>query len=393
MVQISTLIFSLVFALVACKKSSDSSSSGSCGSYDASTSLIKGPAVGSDGNNSDNPFRALAIHPTDPQVLYVGSEGNGLFRSADGGANWTWLRTGLLHCAAYPEIYSISIDSSNPNRMLLAANSGPGSPTGAHSSTAGVYYSTDAGTSWTQFNSGLSNSDVNSVLIIPGSHYLIGLGAGQSTNGDGIFYNGGILIAGFSASTWSAANTPSSSATSVYWQMISRTSGLLAFGGNPITGSGVASGVIKSTDGGSTWTTVANPLGGLPGAHIEATQDLQTIFVNKRSGEGSPTFYKSVDGGANWTNPISADGPIRLIGSSGTIGVAGGGTGIVYTNNAFGSVTNVLTSAGQVMAIEVAPSNSNYVYATTKGLNVYRSTDGGQTFTLRSNIRTFIDSQ
>ena len=48
-----------------------------------------GPPVGVGGNDSDNTFRSLVVHHTDPNTIMIGSEGNGSFESTDRGATWT----------------------------------------------------------------------------------------------------------------------------------------------------------------------------------------------------------------------------------------------------------------------------------------------------------------
>src|SRR5216684_1680385 len=84
----------------ACHKSKSSSNGGpSCGdgSPAQTAPVIKGPAVGVAGNNHDNPFRSLAIDPNNPQIVYAGSECNGIFKSTDGGNTWQWIRAGLYY--------------------------------------------------------------------------------------------------------------------------------------------------------------------------------------------------------------------------------------------------------------------------------------------------------
>jgi len=369
-----------------------------CGSYAATTDPVSGPTVGSSGNNSDNPFRALAVHPTDPNVVYLGSEGNGLFKTTDGGTTWTWLRAGLYHCAAYPEIYSIAIDSSNPSRIYAAANAGPGSPVTGITSTGGVYRSTDAGISWQKVNGGLSTGDINSVAFYGpgGPRVLIGQGAGQSTgSGSSTFFPGGLVYGGVTASTWSSASAPAGTTQSRFWQIAVRTSGILTFGANPINGSATGSGLLTSADG-ITWNALANPLSGLAGSYFEASSDLQVIYADLLSDAPPPRFYKSINGGTAWTNPsVNASGPIKIIGADPNTVLVGSFHQILRSTNGLVSTSVVLTAADTstvVSAIESAPSDSTIVYAATTGLLVYKSTDSGQTFALTANLRNFINS-
>lgn len=94
---------------------------------------------------------ALALDPGDPNVLYVGTgeanasvdsyDGNGLFRTLDGGQ--TWISLGL---AATRRIARVAIDPSNPQRIYVAAmgsqfSSGP---------DRGLYRSEDGGQNWSK---------------------------------------------------------------------------------------------------------------------------------------------------------------------------------------------------------------------------------------------------
>ena len=58
------------------------------------------------------------------------------------------------------------------------------------------------------------------------------------------------------------------------------------------------------------------------------------------------------------------------------------------TTNGFTTTETVLTAADRVHDIEFAPSDPNIVYAATGGYSVYRSDDGGASFTLLVNLRT-----
>ena len=83
-------------------------------------------------------IRALAIHPKNPDTVYLGidgDDGGGFFISRDGGASWTRPQNqpGSL------KIYNgLAVDPEDPQRILWGA-SGIG---------AGVYLSEDGGNSW-----------------------------------------------------------------------------------------------------------------------------------------------------------------------------------------------------------------------------------------------------
>jgi len=66
--------------------------------------------------------RELAIDPTNSEIIYVGTKdsddnplGFGVYRSMDGGKNWQPVNSGLSHLS----IFSIQIDPTNPNILYL----------------------------------------------------------------------------------------------------------------------------------------------------------------------------------------------------------------------------------------------------------------------------------
>jgi photosystem II stability/assembly factor-like uncharacterized protein len=94
---------------------------------------------------------ALAIAPSDPRVVYVGSGeadmrsdisyGNGMYRSSDAGK--TWKRIGL---ADTRQIGRILVDPGNANRVFVAALGHGYGP----NAERGVFRSTDGGASWSK---------------------------------------------------------------------------------------------------------------------------------------------------------------------------------------------------------------------------------------------------
>ncbi|MEQ7873523.1 hypothetical protein ABDK56_05910 [Sphingomonas sp. ASV193] len=94
---------------------------------------------------------ALALAPSDPKILYVGTgeadmrsdiaQGTGLYRSADRGR--TWQSIGLKDTQS---IGRILVDPRNPDTLLVAALGHPYGP----NPERGVFRSTDGGRSWTK---------------------------------------------------------------------------------------------------------------------------------------------------------------------------------------------------------------------------------------------------
>lgn len=88
---------------------------------------------------------AIAIHPNNPSVMYFGSgdrdasdaAGFGVFKSTNGGGSWTISNTGM----GSRTVGKLIIDPANPNVLLAACN-------------GGIYRSANAGANWTQTYSG-----------------------------------------------------------------------------------------------------------------------------------------------------------------------------------------------------------------------------------------------
>ncbi|MCK6489255.1 MAG: hypothetical protein L6R48_13170, partial [Planctomycetes bacterium] len=90
--------------------------------------------------------RSLAQHPTDPNILYLGMDGDpepakklpggGIFRSADGGKSWTRCPTQPGGLRLY---YGLVVDPTNPKRIWFSSCGNGG----------GAWRSDDEGATWT----------------------------------------------------------------------------------------------------------------------------------------------------------------------------------------------------------------------------------------------------
>src|ERR1051325_9764615 len=207
---------------------------------------------------------ALAIAPSNPRVIYVGSgeadmrsdiaQGNGMYKSVDGGK--TWARIGLEDSQ---QIGDVVVSPSDETRVYVAA---PGHPYGPISQR-GVFRSKDGGKSWERILSRNGDSDTGAIDIAlePGNPRVV------------------------YAALWQTRRTP----WSVY---------------PPSNGPG--SGLFKSTDGGEHWTELRG--NGLPekpgriGLAISPAQP-QRVYAIIDAEKGG--MYRSDDAGATWTRTSS----------------------------------------------------------------------------------------
>lgn len=109
-----------------------------------------------DGGESWNPIstpagarsaiRSIAVAPTDPETIYIGTEQEGIFRSPDGGSFWSPASQGLPEALAGGRVAptrSLTIDPTNASIAY------------AGTELHGLYKTTDGGTSWIAINQGL----------------------------------------------------------------------------------------------------------------------------------------------------------------------------------------------------------------------------------------------
>ncbi len=266
---------------------------------------------------------ALAVAPSNPDVIYVGSGeglrrpdlsvGNGIYKSTDAGVTWQHLgqQDGALRDAQ--QIASIIVDPKDPNRLFVAAQGHPYGP----NSERGVYRSLDGGQSFQKVFYKDENVGAMDLLFDPRNSQVI------------------------YASMWSSRRPP--------W-----TTG----GGY----NGPGSGLYKSTDGGDSWHPLTK---GLPGeaegigrigpAISPSDPDRMYAWVNAKKGSG---IYRSDDAGDSWQQVNDED---RIYGRGddfGCVRVDPKNKDVIYVAN---TSTYRSTDAGKnFTAIKGAPGGDDY---------------------------------
>ncbi|HEV8363741.1 MAG TPA: hypothetical protein VGQ52_09490 [Gemmatimonadaceae bacterium] len=211
---------------------------------------------------------AVAIDPTNPKVVWVGtgeswtrnsvSIGDGIYKSTDGGENWT--NTGLKESE---RIAKILIDPNDANTVYACV---PGK-LWSDSNERGVYRTTDGGKSWSK------------------------------------------VLAGANASTGCSLMSMDPTATkTIYagmWDFRRKGWTFRSGGDGPEAASG--SGLFKSTDGGTTWKELnAASASGLPPkpwgrvAVTVAPSKPNVVYAFVEAVPPRNALYRSDDGGTTW---------------------------------------------------------------------------------------------
>jgi photosystem II stability/assembly factor-like uncharacterized protein len=223
-------------------------------------------------HESTQSIGAIAVAPSDPNIIYVGSGeglhrpdlsvGNGIYKSSNAGKTWTHLglRDGF-------QIPSLAIDPRDPNRVFAAVLGHPYGP----NEERGLYRSTDGGRNWQKVISKDENTGASEVEIDP-------------SNPDVVY-----------AAMWEAREGP--------WE-----------DSNIVNGTG--GGLFKSTDGGNTWRPLT---GGLPKDPSQinvaiAPSDSHRLYATVALSTGGLAFYRSDDAGENWAKTTDDPRPSGRIG-------------------------------------------------------------------------------
>ncbi len=376
--------------------------------------IVCGPVGERTENFEDQVFHSLAISLTDPDTIYVGSEGNGNFKSTDGGDTWTWQRNGLLYMAGeiihppeYAETYDIAIDPKDPLKAYAVFATTPGPAEGDYpSSNGGFYYTSDGGNTWHRSVKGLSCGSGGAIAIDPANPEVLFLGisggicgsTGQDISGK--LFDGGIYKSTDAGLSWTMLNLPDPqvAAWSDFWKIVAWDSKNIYTLGqkdeDPVPTK--ALGLVKSTDGGETWQKIGPPNIFFSSFDV-APRDKNLIYgvsyyiIYQEGANELSSVFCSKDGGTTWQSvkDYKMYGPVRISPHDSNVVFISHRDGLYKSTDGLMTVKKVLESE-DISDIEFSLSDSNIVYAGGKGLRIFKSTDGGDTFTQKADLRKFI---
>jgi photosystem II stability/assembly factor-like uncharacterized protein len=333
-------------------------------------------------NNGLEDFKIKAIAANDNYIFAAteGEQNGNIFRSSDGGNNWELASSGIEIQA----IYSIFGDGGN---VYVGTVGG------------GIFKSTDNGSSWFESDDGIGLQSVKSIAKNGGNLYAAGdnnlyfssdEGASWSqTNGGQFFilfslasFNDLMVAGGFQGlirstdggSTWS--NVIWLDTLLTFERLVSFT-----FDGTTLLAStmgGEAAGIIKSTDLGLTWTKSNDG--------IENVDVSQVLFTDNKwfaASEGKGVMVSAA--GDIWTKNnagLPPGGIIRDVFNYKNTIIAGTGFDGIYQSLDHGITWNKLDPDGTLRneTILSITSKDNYIFAGTSFHGIFRSSDNGNSW-------------
>jgi photosystem II stability/assembly factor-like uncharacterized protein len=290
-----------------------------------------------DGTFVECHVRALAVHPRDPRVLYMGSE-LGLFRSSDGADSWERVESPVNGRQVWsvlllPHDPGVILVGTCPSRVFRSGDGGrtwdegratllqecprilhtrvttlvadPADPETVWMGVEidGLRRSRDGGRTWQPVGTGLSSRDIHAVVIVPGNGRAGAMLA--STNND-------VNRSTDGGETWQPLGL-GRSLPLPYFRGMAQKPGRpdSIFLGNGDFPPGTEGLVATSEDGGTTWRT-----SGLPGRANSTVwnfavhpADPELVYASSVSGQ----VYRSTDGGATWHKLAREFGEIRAL--------------------------------------------------------------------------------
>ncbi len=273
------------------------------------------------------PVFSLTVDPHNPQIIWIGTDLTGdIYKSIDGGATWVKKSQGVIH--EYDVIQSIRGFTVDPRTSDIVYAMGelqrPGNNVWGLGVGGVIYKTVDGGENWTRIWYGEIPSSLARYMWI------------HPDNPDILYVSTGIFDRGAVGET-----DPETDPT--------------PFGGL---------GVLKSTDGGSTWQVLGKEngldfryIGSLymhpdepdtlfaAAGHIVSELASQKMKAENHSPLG---IYRTTDGGETWQQVLKPEG-------------------------------NILDQV--FSAVEICPGNSDILYAGSEAA-VYRSEDGGNNWAL-----------
>jgi len=285
-----------------------------------------GPSpINQGGIDANGQVTAIAVNPNNPNIVYIGTAWGGIWLTHDGGKTWKPIfdRAPALGIG---EPAGLAIDPVDTNILYAGTSNRDGSQFSGEATQppAGLFKSTDGGSSWIRLGTGYpSNAPTNAgiffsqviniVIVDPANHQTVYLAS-----------NSGLFASHDGGFNWTKGVAPAGDVRSLQLDVTSPSGARILYSG--INGSGV----FRSTDGGLHWApilTTATPAvaavlagGGFskvvaalaPPTSPANPAGIQVLYATMVGTGGAPDpvgVFLSTDQGNTWTAQAAAGLP------------------------------------------------------------------------------------
>ncbi|MBK7438481.1 MAG: T9SS type A sorting domain-containing protein [Saprospiraceae bacterium] len=312
--------------------------------FDFSAASLIGPATGNwanlGPNNSAGGYAGLgrincvAFDPINVNTIYIGSAGGGVWKSTNGGTNWSPLTDNQGSLGAS----SILVEPTNPDIIYLATGDGDG----RDSPSEGVLKSTDGGVNWSSTGLNWTRSDLRYIRKLqrhPSDPNII-----FAATSVGIF------------KTADAGNSWTQTLSNVqFFDIENKPGDATTYYATGYISPGTDAFLYRTTDGGVNWSQIHTKTNSYRAAIAisPANPNFVGLLYARYDDDGFNGFYSSTNSGTTWT--LKASTP-NLLGWNANGGDAGG-------------------QGWYDLALAVDPANISVIYV--GGVNTWKSTNGG----------------
>jgi len=321
-------------------------------------------------------FPGVVVDPTNANVIYAGSYGAGMYKSADAGLTWQAINNGLTN--GFIQTVSLTPDGGT----LYAGTYG-----------SGIFRSQDGGANWMAVNNGFPTATggfiVYDIEISPAAPATLYASIRES----GTFADGGFLVGYVMKSVnggdswtqiWTGWMANSGRGDYSYDVDLRASDGTLFLASHE-------NGIFKLPSGETTWVKLQNDSGypdkeNLSSRNVVVNGSTLLNSIYKLAG-----VYKSINDGGNWT--IKNSGLPAIYGfalekdpaNPAVLYLSTANSGLFKSTDSGENWSAKGLAGTYVWRFSIVPSNTQQIFAGTSGNGVQVSGDGGNSWQWRGD--------
>jgi photosystem II stability/assembly factor-like uncharacterized protein len=308
---------------------------------------------------------SVVFDPQNPDTVYAGTYGGGVFKSLNGGDTWQAANQGLGN----RYVLSLAVDPQNPEVIYAGTYKGK------------MYKSVDGGSSWFYSSEGIQpEAIVYTIAIDPTNTDLIYIGTRGISNNGGAPWRGIVYRSNDGGATWvpRLENIAGPSEQDWVYSIVVHPNAP-----NNVYVASHEHGAYHSDSWGGEWKGINEGIKDGSGRAIlvdPQSTDPAGLYMGVWHGAG---VYKSVDGGDNWIlfdNGVTGAKVYSMAvdpSQSTTLYLSTFNMGVMKTTNGGGEWFGSGLRGDGIFTVAVNPEGSQVLFSGTAGDGLYGSIDGG----------------